>query len=109
MQAVADVKCAGVDVSLAIQDVRQRYEMMMRYKQPVSADELRQMRALKKLWNAVRQKAHYTNFKLVTVKSKFTSLAQLEISDFADEIRKLSDMIRTIVYFLQHIRAAVKK
>jgi len=87
------VKCAGVDVSLAIHDVRQRYEMLTRYNQPVSSDEMKQVRALKKLWNAVRQKAHYTNFKLVTVKSKFTSLAQLEISDFADRIHKLSDVL----------------
>jgi len=90
LQAVADVKCAGVDMSLAIQDVRQRYEMLTTYKQPVSSDELKQMRALKKLWNAVRQKAHYTNFRLVTVKSKFTSQAQLEISAFAEEIRKVA-------------------
>ena len=89
VQAVSDVKCAGVDVSLAIQDVRQRYETLTSYKQPVTADELRQVRALPALWDAVRHKAHYTSFTLVTVKSKFTSLAQLEISGFADEIRQL--------------------
>ena len=89
MQAVADVKSAGVDVELAIQDVRQRYEMLLRYKQPVSADELKQLRSLKKQWSLICEKAHFTNFKLITVKSKFTSLARFEISDFADHIRKL--------------------
>ena len=93
LQAVADVKSAGVDVELAIQDVRQRYEMLQRYKLPVSNDELKQLRSFKKLWNQLRERAHYTNWKLITVKSKFTSLAQLEISDFADEIRKLSNYV----------------
>jgi len=61
----------------------------MRYQQPVANDQLKQMRGLNKLWDAVRRQAHYSSFKLVAVKSKFTSLAQLEISDFAAEIHKL--------------------
>jgi len=89
-QAVADVKSAGVDVSLEIQDVRQRYELLVRYKHRVSPNELRQLRGLDRLWSSVREKSHYTNFKLVTVKSKFTSLAQLEIKEFAEQIRKVS-------------------
>jgi len=93
MQAVADVRSAGVDVELAIQDVRQRYELLQRYKQPVLADELKQLRNLKKKWSLVCDKAHYTNFKLITVKSKFTSLALVEISDFADQIRKLCYLV----------------
>ena len=95
MQAVADVRNAGVDVELAIQDVRQRYELLQRYKQPVSADELRQLRSLKKQWNLICDKAHYTSFKLISVKSKFTSVARVEISDFADQIRKLCNLVNT--------------
>jgi len=90
LQTVSDVKTAGVDVELAIQDVRQRYEMLIRYKQPVPFEEQRQLRKLSKMWELVKNKAHYTSFKLVSIKSKFTSLALLEISDFADHIRKLS-------------------
>jgi len=86
------VRSAGVEVELAIQDVRQRYELMLKYKQPVPEDELKQLRNLKKFWNQVCEKAHYTSFKLITVKSKFTSIAKLEISDFADQIRKLSSI-----------------
>jgi len=90
LQCVADVKTAGMDVELAIHDVRQRYEMLIRYNQPVPAIELRQLRGLWKLWDRVKEKAHFTNFKLITIKSQFTSLALLEISDFADQIRKVS-------------------
>jgi len=89
-QTVSDIKSAGVDVELAIQDVRQRYEMLARYRQPVTSEETKQIRNLKKQWQLIKDKAHYTNFKLIAVKSKFTSLAQLEISDFADLIRKAS-------------------
>jgi len=90
LQTVSDVKTAGVDVELAIQDVRQRYEMLIRYKQTVPSEEMRQLKKLSKTWEFVKNKAHYTNFKLISIKSKFTSLALFEISDFADHIRKLS-------------------
>jgi len=87
---VADVRTAGVDVELGIQDARQRYEMLLRYNQPVPANELQQMRKLKRCWEQVQEEAHYTSFKLISIKSKFTSLALLEISDFADQIRRVT-------------------
>ena len=90
---------AGVDVELAIQDVRQRYEMLLRYKLHVPGDELKQLKSLDKLWTETRERSHYTAFKLVAVKSKFTSLAQLEISDFADQIRKLSNQTTDFVLY----------
>ena len=91
------MKSAGVEVELAILDVRQRYDLLASYDVPVSKDETKQLRQLDRLWDKVRRRAHFTNFKLITVKSKFTSLAQLEIDGFADEIRKLSSPISRVM------------